>query len=585
MFRNKKDAGAEIIASRSITAPLSSPDHCSKHEPSSASALLQPAKRILPVPQFACGLVPKSKWTLAALTLACTVFLLTVIFLAVGPALLGSPPSDRISSLIGISNVKKSNSSYSQDLHMLLARACDHYAHSGHLSIYSHLWLAYDLDFSYAAASGSAESAASPQHACQQRIRAQPTDHLRSLSAVTSGGASLPSYLRNRLVLVVGDSNDRYTSMSLCESIGGVRVVVDKDGSEPTEDSCRTQSQLCTVRDGSGAVFAWLSVFQVGVEMVAGRKNNFEGSTHCENGFPVDIRDRLKWIPALLAGAAKRHFPEICARDGVPGCGDAGSSEHFRRHGDDARASFEAAEPVVAEEGRANNDGGAGIVNRDEGDAAIDSAERPTLQPPAGIEYFPVPDLVIAESALWDIREWHLYQQDYPWDEITMVPGLLQSWVEKFLTRLMSPLRSVLDEAVRRKMSRSSKPIAEGSVLPAENRVPLMIRTCPLPTFGHARFPPHIVETLNMLIHDLAARASDERWRYPTTISTPPAAAAATEEASLFRGVLDWARLVRGVNSHLADGFHQDNRSTLAFAQMVMSEVELIDLERSWQSS
>ncbi|KAJ1558827.1 hypothetical protein HK405_012904, partial [Cladochytrium tenue] len=509
----------------------------------------------------------------------------------------------------------------------MMPRACDHYSLNGHLSNQTHLWQPYGLDYSSASLEKSTSSLG--RGGCPGRVLVQPpTDHLQMLSLVTSGGAWLPAHLRNRLVFVVGDSNDRHANIHMCDRVGGSHTVVDLDGSDPEEYSCRAHTHVCTVRDGSGAVFVWLTMFHLGVEMAAGRKNIFNSPSYCENGFPVDIRDRLQWVPTLLAGAAKKHFPEICMRDGVPGC--APGSEHggllWRRdstsdgesnaleerpgdipegsseapeQGSDNAASGETAESVEGESADAvageagaaeqestdgeNNDGAAEGAEQPEAEAKPDPG--PTILPaPDELDYFPIPDLVVAQSSIWDVREWRLYQDaDAPWDDITATPGVLQTWLDKFVTLLVRPLRSILDAGVQKQALLAQRARRSRSpAVPADGRVPLMLRTCPLAAIAHEQFPPHIVASQNEVVRGLAARASDERWRYPAASSAAaiPLGQRQQKQPTLFRGVLDWARLVLGVDSVQEDGYHQDDHGVLAFAQMVISELELLDLEQ-----
>ncbi|KAJ1538366.1 hypothetical protein HK405_013890 [Cladochytrium tenue] len=487
------------------------------------------------------------------------------------------------------------------DAETKLPRACDHYALNGHLSAKSHLWQPYGLDYSSVASEAAAGTGAAQRGACPKRVTAQlPTDHLQILSLVTSGGAWLPAHLRNRLVFVVGDSNDRHANIHMCDRVGGTHTVVGLDGSEPDETSCRAHTHVCTVRDGSGAVFVWLTMFHLGVEMAAGRKNIFDASLYCEGGFPVDIRDRLQWVPSLLLGAAQKHFPEICARDGVPGCVLGGEQDGALRRRDafvaDSSSSDGGSELVLGDgaegaspDGAPSGESGDGAVDGENADAVavaevvevveIVNVAPEIFAPPPDVKYFPIPDLVVAQSSIWDVREWRLYLSDVeaPLDDITATPGVLQTWLDKFVTLFLQPLRAILDTGVQRRTELVSVGAASIS---ADGRVPLMVRTCPMPTTAHEAFPPHVVESQNEVVRELAAYASDEWWRYASSAAVPPPSQGQQQQPMLFRGVLDWAQLVRGVDSVQPDGFHQDDGGVLAFAQMVMSELELLDLER-----
>ncbi|KAJ1553819.1 hypothetical protein HK405_006799 [Cladochytrium tenue] len=528
-----------------------------------------------------CPRAPRPMRTLAAallllLALPCTFFLTypnARLRLATSPqshnprvvhsiSAAGNPQKDTASSPLEFSNASVA----------FLPRACDHYAMKGHLSSESHLWTPFTLDFAIAGLNGAGlikvPASADPRRSCPSKLTANPTDHIGRLRSAASGEAWLPAHLRNRLVLAVGDSNDANVNDQLCRAVGGTSAVVDLDGSTAAagpDASCSQNARVCAVRDSAGAVFAWVSVTHFGVELAAGRKNVYAAAA-CDGHPAADPDARLAWIPALLLGAARAHFPELCgARDGRVGCdnGDTPSQLHRRdprRVGSPANSRANAPPPPPL---------------------------LPPPQPPA-LDYYPVPDLVIAQSSLWDIREWQAYQgvgaagpdTALPWSDVAATPGMLQSWLEKYVRRLVRPLRALMLPFL--------PDGAAAAALQRRRGVPLMLRTCPLPATAHFQFPPRAVEAINQAVRDLAAHASDERWRLgrrsrslrgPTltlTAATGPMSAG----DSLFRGVLDWARILHGMDTLQADGFHHDSRGSLAFAQMALSELELLDFEQ-----
>ncbi|KAJ1547432.1 hypothetical protein HK405_005890 [Cladochytrium tenue] len=553
-----------------------------------ATAAAATTTSMVPVKTVArfCSCAPRPMRALAAAaTLLLLVLVVPCIFFLTNPnvqfRLATSPRSNNprvVNSISAAGNPQSGTASlppaFANASVAFLPRACDRYTMNGHLSSNSHLWTPFKLDFSSAGLNGTGlmkiPSIADTRRSCPSKLIANPTDHVGRLRSAASGGAWLPAHLRNRLVLAVGDSNDANVNDQLCRAVGGTSAVVDLDGSAAAagpDAPCRQNARVCAVRDSAGAVFAWVSVTHYGVEMAAGRKNIYAAAA-CDGRPAADPDARLAWIPALLLGAARAYFPEICRnRDGRVSCGNAPAVPPSLHRRDPRRVGSPA-------KSRTNS--------------PPPPPPLPPPEPPA-LDYYPVPDLVIAQSSLWDIREWQAYQgvaaggpaTELPWADVAATPGLMQSWLEKYVRRLVRPLHALLLPSL-------PDGAAAASLQQHRRGVPLMLRTCPLTATAHFQFPPRAVEEINQAVRDLAAHASDERWRLarsPRVPALPLAAAAAAAGPiaagdSLFRGVLDWARILRGMDTLAADGFHHDSRGSLAFVQMALSELELLEFER-----
>ena len=111
-------------------------------------------------------------------------------------------------------------------------------------------------------------------------------------------------------------------------------------------------------------------------------------------------------------------------------------------------------------------------------------------------------------------------------------------------------------------------------------KVPLMLRTCPLTHVVH-QFPPHAVANMNELLISLAGHHSPEvltEGNSSMELRQSPGAQRREAWRNSVSGVLDWARIVTGFDSLQPDGYHQNERSQLAFLQMILNEMYLLGL-------
>ncbi|KAI9334345.1 hypothetical protein DFJ73DRAFT_764147 [Zopfochytrium polystomum] len=524
-----------------------------------------------------------------------------------------------------------------------------------------------------------------------------PSDNIHSL--IDAPYNELPPHMRNKLVLLIGDSQERNTLTSLCGYVGGTLSLIKLNGSviDDWAYALGGDSRLCVVRDLKGNVHVWVSIFHFGVHRDPTRP--FDGwGAHLEPGFPHASQDRVRWIPYLLAGIAQEFFPELCIAAGrpcppsaphahvvpqAPAGGAAAAADHpphmvqspddpnlwivyVDQNGipiypdDDAAfgksaASSDAAGAAADDdllalsaedaaaagtvEGTAATDpvfatsndlsekhhhgvavarvdaiaDGIRLHRRSEGGGGGDSEphahehdhaeqhngrlhrrartaktphrrpassyaapsngpppERFPAEPLTEPEWFPVPDLVVAQSSLWDLIQWlDLFTGALrpgggapraPADVLT-VPGLPGRWAHDLRVHLIDAVRSVLPAPAPALSSSSSSSGGQrrknGTFA---SGVPLVMRTTPL-TGPPSGFPPRVVAAMGDIQRLVAAQ----------------------ERASgSVRGVIDWERAVRGLGTLDADGFHQNEWSQLAYAQMVMSELESVVYEQEW---
>ncbi|KAJ3148817.1 hypothetical protein HK101_002109, partial [Irineochytrium annulatum] len=128
------------------------------------------------------------------------------------------------------------------------ARKCNLYDHSGRLLVPFYSWTPLGP---------------TPPGCEAERARAESSpaslDRLTRLADSSVNGGRLPDYLSNKLLLVVGDSNDRNTVEDLCWNIAGSLQYHYADGSQISDEVRGTgmvenmgDSMSCVIRPGKG---------------------------------------------------------------------------------------------------------------------------------------------------------------------------------------------------------------------------------------------------------------------------------------------------------------------------------------------
>jgi hypothetical protein len=354
----------------------------------------------------------------------------------------------------------------------------------------------------------------------------KPINHIESIKSVNeTKPVLLPRHLRNKFTLMIGDSQDRESVIVFCDSTGGRTSFARLNGTIlQRNDAGPGDSRICVVDDQSGNVFVLMSIFHFGAMLAPHNGVAFAG--HLEEGFPPELSERIRLIPYLISGIAGELFPQLCARDGVVPC--------------PSMKAIEKTELTLSEENNSSD------------------ATRKFL-PPTFPTYFPIPDLVVAQSSLWDILNFNLYIGGN--SQLT-VSGLLSNWTSKYVENLLEPLHETLRTGIslRRKMFTSHVPGMRSFSKVDHDSVPIILRTCPLTIvkkdFG---LRADIVAMMNDIVRVLAdgmVVSSSTAW---------------------IRGVLDWAKVVLGADTLFGDGYHQNDGSKKVYLQMILNELYLMD--------
>ncbi|KAI9351788.1 hypothetical protein DFJ73DRAFT_760050 [Zopfochytrium polystomum] len=485
---------------------------------------------------------------------------------------------------------------------------CDRYRRPGHLDGY--IWLPYNLHFPLFSVSPHSihESSSTSALTLEQPASSNTIpNHLGRLAASNTLG--LPAHLRNKIILLVGDSQDRNAVLRICELTQGTLSLFKLNGSRIHDWSVKHSGdpRVCVNRDNYGNALVWITFFHLGVQRDPAKP--FVGWVdHLDPGYPHDSAGRIAWLPYLLAGAA-HVFPEICDAAGVP-CPEpyrtypakfppppppppppseqpASSSISPNTTTQPAAANNTSSPqpqqippatpsptaPVVATP--LNSTSNTAPAPSDPATAAAAAAssrlrrresvayntQDPSLHPATPPSWYPRPDLIVAQSSFWDVHQWNLLHakpRGIPHETLLDErPDLLVGWPEDLERNLVRPLV----EVVARRGGERARPPA------------MVMRTTPL-TRVWAHFAPHVVAKMNELLLEVSARLAVASLLLPSSSSSSASSLKSASDGVVFRGVLDWARVVRGEETLTDDGFHQGERSGHVLGEMILTEME-----------
>ncbi|ORY50512.1 hypothetical protein BCR33DRAFT_781224 [Rhizoclosmatium globosum] len=130
-----------------------------------------------------------------------------------------------------------------------------------------------------------------------------PSDNLAILK---SNQTQLPRHLRNKLVLLIGDSYERNLVRDICELTGRKARAATLNGTLFTNNQGYSGSTyICTITKDS-ASFVLVSVFHLGV--LDPMPNAKKHSNHWQPDSPTDLPDRISWIPHMLKFLRKSYI-------------------------------------------------------------------------------------------------------------------------------------------------------------------------------------------------------------------------------------------------------------------------------------
>ncbi|KAJ3136742.1 hypothetical protein HK101_003971 [Irineochytrium annulatum] len=143
------------------------------------------------------------------------------------------------------------------------------------------------------------------------RVNVTPSDNLLSVTMASydvTRSTDLPAHLRNKMILVVSDSNDRMTVISLCNQVKGTltaHMILDGSVIPPGSEN-NGDARLCVIRGKPGTALVLVFVFNYGISNDAGDTRN-----HIRPGLSAKFVDIVDTIPRFLRLIAPVHFPEL----------------------------------------------------------------------------------------------------------------------------------------------------------------------------------------------------------------------------------------------------------------------------------
>ncbi|KAJ3408243.1 hypothetical protein HDV05_005074 [Chytridiales sp. JEL 0842] len=170
--------------------------------------------------------------------------------------------------------------------------ACNPYERHGYLNPLTHLWIPLSTP---------------PE--CLQK----PHEHLSDrLSDLADPSKPLASYLSNKLVVFVGDSQDRNTLQSLCGLTKGVLVHVGFDGQvDPGRGLKNGNSRMCVIErplhannETERVFLVVVNLFHFGATVYRKEDLNEKINKHAFETDPVDTKSRVMALPSMLIKAA-----------------------------------------------------------------------------------------------------------------------------------------------------------------------------------------------------------------------------------------------------------------------------------------
>ncbi|KAJ3096794.1 hypothetical protein HK100_005487 [Physocladia obscura] len=281
-----------------------------------------------------------------------------------------------------------------------------------------------------------------------------------NLELIGKKAETIPNYLQNTLILMVGDSFERRLIEYVCNRTNGIL----------------TKASL------NGAILSGYS----SVRIV--RKPALGIHTHWTPDLtPFDAKTRATWIPHFLLSIANNTFPELC---------------DF--HGHICPLSSNVPHPEKVKKWNSSSP-----------------------------FWFPPPDLIIAQSGLWDLHQRR--------DKDNNALKFVNEWTELLNSELLHPLKDALGHVVQDEINSKSK----------LKQRRWFTRTIPHTEKKKKNFPKSFVRRMNDKLRNIINKDYS---------------------------FLDWAALVGSHNDWLSeDGIHPDKRSYDAYIQFVLSRLQLLN--------
>ncbi|KAJ3122895.1 hypothetical protein HK100_011798 [Physocladia obscura] len=330
-----------------------------------------------------------------------------------------------------------------------------------------------------------------------------PKSFSDNLALLKSQVSSLPAYLQNKMILLIGDSFERRLIEQICKHSNGTITKAMLNGAVYPEYTVGGgDPHACVIRK-EAKVLVLISIFNFGVRVE--QNPPFGKGDHWLAEFsPFEVRKRVNWIPYFLLAIANHTFPELCYDHICPP-----STSHTNL---DRVQVWNSSQPF----------------------------------------WFPAPDMVVAQSGIWDLKQRNLKFVS------KRTPKLFaDSWGLLLKSELLDPLKEVLRFSGENYVPSSNVDAntSTSAIIPHPRRR-WFART--LPFSLNTQFPAHYLAKMNDILR------KDILFNRDAFGSTD-------------YGLLDWEALVEfNRNWVIGDGFHPNERSNEAYWQYLLSRMELL---------
>ncbi|KAJ3020459.1 UNVERIFIED_CONTAM: hypothetical protein HDU68_010165 [Siphonaria sp. JEL0065] len=334
-----------------------------------------------------------------------------------------------------------------------------------------------------------------------------------NLGVLKNSSNPLPLHLQNKLILFIGDSFERKLLEDSCDYLNVPLHLASLNGSIWHQNNGYLESsKICTITRGNSSLVL-INVFHFGVVDAFNQARTNQKHWHV-NHSPPFLKDRIQWIPNMLRSIAKELYPSLCPKlaDGITiddkACPD----------------------PVFQ------------VKNDSEPRRKQMIQDPPFYTPNHNPFWFPIPDLVVAQSSIWDF-------QGMGHDDADIV-----SWSRLVAESLISPVAELFGPLMEDVVGKAR----DGNI----HWYPrLLARTAPLvsPNVKSAKFDKLRMHKMNNVIR------SGVLWK---KLSTGP---------DRNWGVLDWDDVTRGFYDW-KDGYHPGIKSNKVYLQMVLAGLEALEI-------
>ncbi|KAJ3235444.1 hypothetical protein HDU81_000452 [Chytriomyces hyalinus] len=281
-------------------------------------------------------------------------------------------------------------------------------------------------------------------------------DNLELLMSVVNKSASLPDFMANKMVLLIGDSFERNALKYICR-VTGAQIMTAKLNGSITHQPKEGDARICVIRDTeNNSAFIAINIFHFGV------LNDFKGmpklnGMHWSGDSPLNVTSRISWIPSLLRNVAAAAYPELCTSSGQQ-C----PAPHFFNH-DDKKFT-----------------------------ATVDNSTPELLSDKPF--WFPIPDILAAQTSMWDLERTKF---NYKASTTEMAKFAL-GWKGAFERQILEPIDKIFGSASRTDSKNPS----------------FFLRTQPLPAKGSGQTAAHfsMVSTMNQMLRKGSRKIGSTDW-------------------------------------------------------------------------